>query len=107
MAKKMMSGNGWSFEPAGSSETPHERVSLPDEKQKATIQLERRAKGKEVTVVKGFVLSEADRAELARKLRKSCGAGGSDADEIMEIQGDHREKIASVLGARGWVVRVR
>ncbi|MDR1745482.1 MAG: translation initiation factor, partial [Planctomycetota bacterium] len=78
MAKKLMSGDGWSFEPAGKpAETAV--VSLPDGMQKAAVRLEKRARGKEVTVVSGFVLSDADRKALGAALRKSCGAGGGDA----------------------------
>ncbi len=103
MAKKLTSGNGWSFEPAGSGPQP-ETVSLPDAKQKAAVKLEKRAKGKEVTVVNGFVLSPADRKALAAELRKACGAGGADSEAAIEVQGDHREKVKAVLTARQWKV---
>lgn len=104
MAKKLTSGNGWSFEPAGGGEKP-ETVSLPDSAQKATVKLEKRAKGKEVTLVTGFVLSPADRKNLAALLRKACGAGGADSDAGIEVQGDHREKIKAALAARQWKVK--
>lgn len=104
MARKMMSGNGWSFEPAGGERNKDVVVSLPDDRQKARVALEKRARGKEVTVVSGFVLSEEDRAGLARKLRKACGAGGTDSAGTMEVQGDHRERVKTLLSARGWTV---
>lgn len=103
MAKKMLSGNGWSFEPAG-GERKEETVSLPDDKQKAKIKLEKRAKGKEVTAVSGFVLSDPDRKTVAAALRKACGAGGSDSAGLIEVQGDHRDKVRAFLEARGWRV---
>lgn len=104
MAKKIMSGNGWSFEPAG-AKLPEEIVSLPDERQKATVKLEKRAKGKEVTLVGGFTLSEADRKALAAALRKACGAGGADSAAGIEVQGDHRDKVKGLLLGRGWTVK--
>ncbi len=101
MPRKMLSGNGWSFEPAaGTGEK--EPVSLPDTQQKAKIKLEKRAKGKEVTLVSGFVLSTADRKTLCTALKKTCGSGGSDTEAGMEIQGDHRDKIHAFLAAKGW-----
>lgn len=101
MAKKLTSGNGWSFEPA---ERPGaaEAVSLPPERQKARLSLEKRPRGKEVTLLSRFVLSAGDRRALAQELRKACGAGGSDSGEGIEVQGDHREKVRALLAAKGW-----
>lgn len=104
MAKRLTSGNGWSFEPASDGKAG-EKASLPDEKQKASVKLEKRAKGKEATVVAGFVLSDVDRKALAAALRKACGAGGSDSPEHIEVQGDHREKVKAHLAAKGWRVK--
>lgn len=104
MAKKLTSGNGWSFEPAGNARAP-EAASLPDERQKAAVKLEKRAKGKEMTVVTGFILSPADRKALAAFLRKACGAGGGDADGAIEVQGDHRGRVKTLLSAKGWTVK--
>lgn len=104
MAKKLLSGNGWSFEPSGGDEK-REVASLPDADQKAAIKLEKRAKGKETTVVSGFTLSAADRKELSKALKKACGSGGSDTAAGIEIQGDHRDKIRLFLTAKGWRIR--
>lgn len=102
---KQYSGNGWSFEPAGGNAGKPETVSLPPDKQKARIALEKRARGKEVTVISGFVLSDADRKSLAKELKKACGGGGSDAGDRIEIQGDHRDGLATLLAAKGWRTR--
>lgn len=104
MAKKLTSGNGWSFEPAGGG-GGEEAASLPPEKQKAAVKLEKRARGKEVTTVTGFVLSAEDRKALGQELRKACGTGGSDSEKGVEVQGDHREKVKALLLARGWRVK--
>ncbi len=104
MAKKLLSGDGWSFEPAGGAREEGV-VSLPPDRQKARVTLEKRAKGREMTVVSGFVLADADRKALAAALRKACGAGGGEAAGVIEIQGDHRRKIAALLADRGWTVK--
>jgi translation initiation factor 1 len=104
MAKKLLSGNGWSFEPGGGKKD-EEPVSLPDDRQKAVVKLEKRAKGKETTVVSGFVLAGADRKALAAALRRACGAGGGDSAGAIEVQGDNREKIRAFLIGRGWNVK--
>lgn len=103
-SKKLTSGKGWSFEPAGGGGVP-EPVSLPPDRQKAKLRLEKRNKGKEVTLVTGFTLSDADRKDLAARLRKACGAGGSDNRDEIAVQGDHREKVRAYLSDLGWSVK--
>ena len=51
--------------------------TLPPSKQKLTVYLDRRNRGgKTVTLVKGFIGSEEDLAELGRTLKSRCGTGG-------------------------------
>jgi translation initiation factor 1 len=55
-------------------------------------------KGKTVTLITGLPGGEAD--GVARELRRLCGSGGAAKGGVVEIQGDHRERIAAHLGAR-------
>jgi translation initiation factor 1 len=55
-------------------------------------------KGKTVTLVHG--LPAADLRAVASDLKRLCGSGGAVKDGVVEIQGDHRERIAEHLGAR-------
>lgn len=102
--KKILSGDGWSFEPAGTKK-PTEIESLPADKQRVKIAVEKRAKGKIVTAITGFVLSSADRKSLAKSLKNACGSGGSDSDDSIEIQGDHREALSQRFANLGWKVK--
>ena len=43
---------------------------------------------------------------MAKDLKKHCGSGGTVKDGAVEIQGDHREKIAARLTAQGYVVKL-
>lgn len=55
-----------------------EEETLPPSKQKLRIMLDKRnRKGKEVTLVTGFVGSDDDLKDLARSLKTKCGVGGS------------------------------
>jgi len=61
-------------------------------------------RGKTVTSVRG--LPAAAVAAVAADLKKQCGAGGAVKDGVVEIQGDHRDKVAARLQARGHVVKI-
>ena len=62
-------------------------------------------KGKAVTIITGIPLSAAELKRLARELKARCGSGGTVRDAIIEIQGDHRDKLIEVLKSKGWSVK--
>ena len=64
MSKKRTQGEGWAFVPANVAGLSIEVVSLPPEEQRARISLEKRRKGKVVTLVGDLVLSELDLKDL-------------------------------------------
>jgi translation initiation factor 1 len=81
--------------------------SIPPQQQ--TIYLHRESSGrggKAVTLVKKLILSEDELKALAKKLKNECGTGGTIKDGVIEIQGEHREKIADVLQKLGYKVKV-
>jgi translation initiation factor 1 len=61
-------------------------------------------RGKTVTVVRG--LPPRELKDVASELKRLCGSGGAVKDGAVEIQGDHREKIAAHLGAKGRQVKL-
>jgi translation initiation factor 1 len=61
--------------------------------------------GKGVTLVKGLALESAALAALAKQLRNACGAGGTVKDGIIEVQGDHCERVAQALKLQGYTVK--
>jgi translation initiation factor 1 len=63
------------------------------------LRLDRRASSRVVTVVTGLPLPEGP--ALARALRAACGAGGTFKEGILELQGDHRDRVEAELCARG------
>lgn len=58
-------------------------------------------RGKAVTVVRGVPLPEDALAQLARELKTACGVGGTLKAGVIELQGDHVERVLAELGARG------
>jgi translation initiation factor 1 len=62
-------------------------------------------KGKGVTVVTGLPLAGAALEELATRLKKRCGSGGTVHEGVIEIQGDHRDTLVAELGRLGYAVK--
>ena len=58
------------------------------------VTVEKRARGKVVTVVRNI---SGDGASLLKDLKRRCGAGGVVREDSIEIQGDHREKVEAYL----------
>ena len=88
-------------------QTTSHAKSLPPQQQ--TVYLHRESSGragKAVTLVKKLILSEDDLKALAKKLKQECGTGGTVKEGVIEIQGEHREKIADVLQKLGYKVKI-
>ncbi|MBV9323887.1 MAG: stress response translation initiation inhibitor YciH [Chloroflexi bacterium] len=62
--------------------------------------------GKTVTLVAGVSGSPAALNALASDLKRLCGTGGTVRGELIEIQGDVRERIKSELERRGYTVKL-
>ena len=63
-------------------------------------------RGKTVTVITGLPGGEAALDEVATTLKRLCGSGGTVAEGNVEIQGDHRERIAAKLTELGYKVKL-
>ena len=63
-------------------------------------------KGKGMSVIEGINFQEHDLAALCKWLKKQCGCGGSVKGNTIEIQGDAREKIQSLLTTKGFTVKL-
>jgi translation initiation factor 1 len=59
-------------------------------------------KGAGVTLISGLPLSDADMKSLAKRLKASCGVGGSVRAGIIELQGDQRDRALALLAEEGY-----
>ena len=62
--------------------------------------------GKTVTAVRGLPRTGVDLQALSTELKRLCGAGGSLKDGVIEVQGDHRDKVAEKLTSMGYKVKL-
>jgi translation initiation factor 1 len=86
-----------------SEEETSNEETLPNEQQDLRVWLEKNHRGgKTATVIKGFAGSDADLESLGKTLKTKCGTGGSAKDGEIIIQGDHREKIMTILSQLGY-----
>jgi translation initiation factor 1 len=58
--------------------------------------------GRGVTTVSGLPLTGAQLEDMAAKLKKRCGSGGTVREGVIEIQGEHRDTIVAELLKSGW-----
>ncbi|WP_077033588.1 translation initiation factor Sui1 [Pelomonas sp. KK5] len=61
--------------------------------------------GKTVSVVKGLPLEAEALAVFAKQLKAACGSGGTVKDWVVEIQGDHVDKLMAAVAAAGHKVK--
>lgn len=89
-----------------SVDQPLQAKSLPPNQQTAYLHRETKGRGgKAVTLVKNLLLSPVEMKALAKILKTACGSGGTVKGNVIEIQGEHREKIADALVGIGYKVK--
>lgn len=86
--------------PPGPTEPPAKKKVYPEI---LKLRREKRPGGREVIVVEGWNPgTQVDFEALASELRRACGTGGTAKGRTIEIQGDHRDRIAELLLAHGF-----
>lgn len=98
--KKLAGGVGWSMGTPSDGDAAVRPAAAPAAK--PFLRVEKRAKGKVVTLVGGLPLDAGDWDKLARELKNACGAGGRALPDGIELQGDHLARARAALSARGW-----
>ena len=78
---------------------------VPAAAQTAVVRLEKRRKGKVVTTVAGLDPVASDLDAIVKQLKTTCGTGGTVQDDVIEVQGDHRDKVTELVRALGFKVR--
>lgn len=90
-------------------QTPQPAQTASPPPQQQTVYLHRESKGRgggAVTLLKGLNLPEAELAALCKRIKQTCGTGGTVKNGMIEIQGEQREKIAAILGKLGYKTKI-
>jgi len=100
----------WSSDSGDQRKKEHKATSaksLPPQQQTAYLHRDSKGRGgKSVTLIKNLTLSEEDMKSLAKKIKQDCGVGGTVKDDVIEIQSEQREKIASILQKLGYKIKI-
>lgn len=86
---------------------PEPERTPPQQQQRVKIAIEKRKKGKVVTALRGLTGREAEVSELLSHLKSVCGAGGTFKDGVLEIQGEHPDRVRDALLKRGYRVQAK
>lgn len=84
------------------------RVPAPPPAGDGIVRVSRETKGrggKAVTLVRGLALDAAALETLGKQLKAACGSGGTVKDGVIEVQGDHCDKVVTLLAAQGRKVK--
>ena len=74
-----------------------------------TVRIQKETKGRRgsaVCCITNIPLADTELTKLAKALKKKCGSGGTVKNGVIEIQGDHRELLAELLGKQGYTVKL-
>lgn len=86
---------------------PEQKVGRP--KGDGIVRIQRQTsgrKGKGVCLISGIDMDDAGLTQLAAELKKKCGCGGSLKEGVIEIQGDKRDLLKTLLEAKGMKVKL-
>ncbi len=84
---------------------PEPPPRIPPDKQTARVAVEKRKRGKVVTVIRGLPEEGNDLPGLLTQLKSTCGAGGTFKDGVLEVQGDQLDNVRRTLAEIGYRVK--
>ena len=87
-------------------EQPNKPLNLPRDGVVRLLRDRKGRGGKTVTLIAGLSGSPAALTALASDLKRLCGTGGTLRGDLIEIQGDHRERLRAELERRGYTVKL-
>jgi len=99
-----LAGDSWETKKLKNPKKSFEKISKNEHQLVFTFEKRR---GKPVTLVGRFFMSDKEKKEILKLLKSKLGCGGTVKEEWLEIQGDKKGQIIEVLSADGWKFRKR
>lgn len=107
--KDILASMGGSVAPQGDESVSDETNVENAQEQKGPLHVildKKGRKGKTATIVEGFELPDEEVAAIASRLKQKIGTGGSARGGEILLQGDWRQKIAELLRAEGFKIKI-
>ncbi len=85
-----------------------QKANAKRQKGDGTVRIGRQTKGRKgkgVTIITGLPLSPNDLKEVSKKCKQLCGSGGTVKNGVIEIQGEHRDKLVKFFESEGYRVK--
>ena len=76
--------------------------TIAKESQQIVIKTIKKKFGKKYTVIDGIKDKDINMREITKKLKNKLACGGTDKDGVIELQGDHRQKVKKILTEMGF-----
>jgi translation initiation factor 1 len=76
--------------------------SIAKESQKIVVEITKKKFGKTYTVISGLDTKEIDIKDLVRRLKEKFACGGTAKENVIELQGDHRNRMKEALLQSGF-----
>ncbi|MEA3497646.1 MAG: translation initiation factor [Campylobacterota bacterium] len=97
-----LSGDSWETKKLKEQNKSFEKIGKNEHQLVFTFE---KRKGKPVTLVGRFFMSDKEKKEVLKLLKTKIGCGGTVKDEWIEVQGDKKDKIIEILEKDGWKFR--
>jgi translation initiation factor 1 len=94
-----LEGDSWETSKLKQKQKTFEKI--PKNQHQLVFTFEKR-RGKPVTLVGRFYMSDKEKKEVLKKLKQKLACGGAIKEEWLEIQGDKKEQIKEILIADEW-----
>ncbi len=99
-----LEGDSWETSKLKEKKTGFTKISKAEHQLVFTFE---KRKGKPVTLVGRFYMSDKEKKDILKLLKKKLACGGAIKDEWLELQGDVKDKIITILEANGWKFKKR
>jgi len=76
--------------------------TIAKEEQRIKVRTVKRRFGKIMTLIEGIDTKDIDLKDLAKNLKSNLACGGTIKDGIIELQGDHKDKVKNELSKMGF-----